>query len=82
MQKKGSLNEYIAVYVDNFLIAAKDPNSIVQTLQEEHNFKFKGVGSLTYHPTFTTWRVPCVMDQGSILIRSWDNMRTCLVASP
>jgi hypothetical protein len=31
------------------LIAATDPNSIVQILQEKHKFKLKGVGSLTYH---------------------------------
>jgi hypothetical protein len=43
------LYEYISVYVDDFLIAARDPNSIVQTLQEKYKFKLKGVGSLTYH---------------------------------
>jgi hypothetical protein len=31
------------------IIAARDPNSIVQTLQEKHKFNLKGVGSLTYH---------------------------------
>jgi hypothetical protein len=30
---------------------------------------------------FTTWTVPYVMDQGSIFILSWDNMRTFLVAN-
>jgi hypothetical protein len=43
------LYEYIAVYVDNLLIAARDPNSIVQKLQEKHKLKLKDVGSLTYH---------------------------------
>jgi hypothetical protein len=44
------LYEYIAFYVDDLWIAARDPNSIVQTLQEKHKFKLKGVGSLTCHP--------------------------------
>jgi hypothetical protein len=49
MRENDGLYEYIAVYVDDLLIAATDPNSIVQTLQEKHKFKLKGVGSLTYH---------------------------------
>jgi hypothetical protein len=43
------LYEYIAVYVDDLLIASRYPKSIVPTLQEKHKFKLKGVGSLTYH---------------------------------
>jgi hypothetical protein len=49
MRENGCLYEYIAVYVDDLLISARDPNSIVQTLQEKHKFKLKGVGLLTYH---------------------------------
>jgi hypothetical protein len=49
MQENDGLHEYIAVYVDDLLISARDPNSIVQTLQEKHKFKLKGVGSLIYH---------------------------------
>jgi hypothetical protein len=37
---------YGAVYVDDLLIAV---NEIVQTLEEKHKFKLKGVGPLTYH---------------------------------
>jgi hypothetical protein len=33
MRENNGLYEYIAVYVDDLLIAARDPNSIVQTLQ-------------------------------------------------
>jgi hypothetical protein len=36
MQANDGLYEYIAVYVDDLLIAARDPNSIVQTPQEKH----------------------------------------------
>jgi hypothetical protein len=49
MQENHGLYKYIAVYVDDLLIAATDPNSIVQTLQEKHKFKLKGVGTLNYH---------------------------------
>jgi hypothetical protein len=31
-----SLYDYIDVYIDDALIAARDPNFIVQTLQEKH----------------------------------------------
>jgi hypothetical protein len=49
MQEKNGLYEYITVCVYDLWIAARDPNSIVQKLQEKHKFKLKGVGSLTYH---------------------------------
>jgi hypothetical protein len=49
MQENDCLYDYIAVYVDGLWIAARNPNSIVQNLQEKHKFKLKGVGSLTYH---------------------------------
>jgi hypothetical protein len=31
------------------LIAARNPNEIVKVLKENHKFKLKGVGPLTYH---------------------------------
>ena len=49
MRENKGLYEYIAVYVDDLLIAAKDPEEIVKTLSEKHKFKLKGVGPLTYH---------------------------------
>ena len=49
MRENDGLYEYIAVYVDDLLIAARNPKEIVQTLQERHGFKLKGVGPLTYH---------------------------------
>jgi hypothetical protein len=49
MRENKGLYEYIVVYIDDLLIAARDPKSIVQSLQEKHTFKLKGVGSLTYH---------------------------------
>jgi Reverse transcriptase (RNA-dependent DNA polymerase) len=49
MRENNNLYEYIAVYVDDRLIAARNPKEIVQTLKEQHKFKLKGVGPLTYH---------------------------------
>jgi hypothetical protein len=49
MQENNGFYEFIAVYVDDLLIVARNPNSIVQALQEKHKFKLRGVGSLTYH---------------------------------
>ena len=37
------------MYVDDLLIAARNPKEIVETLQEKHQFKLKSVGPLTYH---------------------------------
>jgi hypothetical protein len=37
------------VYVDHLLIAERNPKEIVQTLEEQHKFKLKGVAPLTYH---------------------------------
>jgi Reverse transcriptase (RNA-dependent DNA polymerase) len=49
MRENDGLYEYIAVYVDDFLIAARDPGEITQVLEESHKLKLKGVGPLTYH---------------------------------
>jgi hypothetical protein len=46
MRANNSLYEYIAVYVYELLIAAKE---IIQTLKEQHKLKLKGVGPLNYH---------------------------------
>jgi Reverse transcriptase (RNA-dependent DNA polymerase) len=48
MKENNNLYEYIAVYIDDLLIAAKNPKEIVQTLEEHHKFKLKGAGLLTY----------------------------------
>ena len=41
--------EYIAVYVDDLAIVAKDPKSICDTLINKHKFKLKGTGPISYH---------------------------------
>ena len=45
----GTCYEYIAVYVDDLAIAAKDPQAFCNELKEKYNLKLKGVGPLEYH---------------------------------
>ena len=45
----GTCYEYLAVYVDDLAIAAKDPQAFCNELKEKYNLKLKGVGSLEYH---------------------------------
>jgi len=41
MRDCGDHYEYIAVYVDDLLIASKDLSSIIKTLSDEHKFKHR-----------------------------------------
>ena len=45
----GTCYEYIAVYVDDLAIAAKDPEAFCNELKKKYNLKLKGVGPLEYH---------------------------------
>ena len=45
----GTCYEYIAVYVDDLAIAAKDPQAFCNELKNKYNLKLKGVGPLEYH---------------------------------
>jgi hypothetical protein len=49
MRDKGDHYEYIAVYVDDLLIASKEPKGIIDTLTDDHNFKLKGTGPISFH---------------------------------
>ncbi len=49
MRAKGDHYEYIAVYVDDLMIASKEPEAIIKALQEEHNLTLKGTGPTTFH---------------------------------
>jgi Reverse transcriptase (RNA-dependent DNA polymerase) len=49
MRKKGSIYEYIAVYIDDLAIAMKNPNEFTDILETKHNFKLKGTGPITFH---------------------------------
>ena len=45
----GTCYEYIAVYVDDLAIAARDPQAFCNELKKKYNLKLKGVGPLEYH---------------------------------
>ena len=45
----GTCYEYIAVYVDDLAIAAKDPQAFCNEHKKKYNLKRKGVGPLEYH---------------------------------
>jgi len=46
----GDCYEYVCTYVDDLLVAMKDPNSFMKALQAEpYNYKLKGVGPPRYH---------------------------------
>ena len=51
LKKNEKLNiyEYIAVYVDDLCIAAKDPKEIINVLKSKYHLRVKGDGPLTYH---------------------------------
>ena len=45
----GDHYEYIAVYIDDLLIASKNPKAIIDILKNVYNFKIKGDGPINYH---------------------------------
>ena len=49
MRLNGNVWEYIAVYVDDLCIAAKNPQEICDTLTGKYKYKLKGVGILSFH---------------------------------
>ena len=49
MRQNEDVWEYIAVYVDDLAIAAKDPKSICDRLTDHYKFKLKGVGPIEVH---------------------------------
>ena len=49
MRRNGDIYEYMAIYVDDLCIVAKDPESIIDTLQNRYNYKLKNTGEISYH---------------------------------
>lgn len=49
MCQNGDIYEYIAVYVDDLAIVAKDPQAIIDHLEKVYKFKLKGTGPITFH---------------------------------
>jgi len=49
MRDCGDHYKYIAAYVDDLMIASKDPDSIIKILMEKYHFKLKGTGPTDFH---------------------------------
>ena len=49
MRENKGIYEYIASYVDDLCIVARDPASIVKTLEDTYGYKLKGTGPLSFH---------------------------------
>ena len=49
MRKNGNLYEYIASYVDNLCIMAKEPINIINELEKTHGYKLEGAGLISYY---------------------------------
>jgi len=45
----GKIYEYIAVYVDDLAIAARDPMGLCNLLMKKYNYKLKGTGPIAFH---------------------------------
>ena len=50
--------EYIGVYVDDLIVAAKDPQQIFATLKDTCSLRLKGVEPLRYHLGCNFFRDP------------------------
>ena len=49
MRRNGDVYEYIATYVDDLAICARDPQAIADTLVNKYKYKLKGTGPIEYH---------------------------------
>ena len=57
MRRQGDVYEYVACYVDDLLIASKNPQAIIDALEGEPNkFKLKGTGAVEFHLGCDFWR--------------------------
>ena len=49
LAKDGKSYEYIATYVDDLLIAMKNPQEVIDMLKDKYKFKLKGTGRVAFH---------------------------------
>ena len=70
MHRTDDVYEYIAVYVDDLCIAAKDPSSITESFKNLYGYKLKGVGEMKFHLGCDYYRDPdgvlCSVHKGYI----------------
>ena len=55
--------EYIAIYVDDLLLAPDEPHKIIQSLKDKFKLKIKGDGPFEYH---LGW--DCKLDKDGTLV--------------
>lgn len=48
MRRNDNIYEYIRVYVDDLIIAMKNPQILIKLLTETHQFKLKGTGEIRF----------------------------------
>ena len=81
----GTCYEYIAVYVDDLAIAAKDPQAFCHELKKKYNFKLKGVGPLEYHLGCTYKKDPdgtLAVDPRKYVIKTLESYERMLKEKP
>jgi hypothetical protein len=49
MRRVGDVYEYIGVYVDDLTMASKQPQAIIDDLEQKYGFKLKGTGPISFH---------------------------------
>jgi hypothetical protein len=49
LRRKGNVYEYVGVYVDDLALAMKAPQDFIDVLVEQHKFKLKGTGPISFH---------------------------------
>ena len=56
LSKDGKSYEYIATYVDDLLLAMKNPEEVIEKLEKKYKFKLKGTGPVTFHLGMSFYR--------------------------
>ena len=49
IHQNGHIYDNISIYVNELKIVARDPKSIMDELENNHKFKFKGTGPISFH---------------------------------
>ena len=49
IRRNGDVYEYMAIYVDDICIVAKDPAKNINILQDKYEYKLKNTGEISYH---------------------------------
>jgi len=77
MRKTKDGFDYIAVYVDDLIVAARDPMSIMDEFKEVGRFKLKGVGEPEYYLGGDIERI--AVNNGNQKMITKISARTCIM---